>query len=305
MSMSPSHSNFKCTIDNDIKLKSQFFWDINDTNIQKFKNNFKNYDENTGYFLLDMMIYYNANHCREITNSAINELKRNIWLKALKNGNNFDDSNKIDEYIREYLSNSFIIPVSNVDESGKSSEMLEGYYKESSTNFVPISNYKSLSSLTEIIAINKPKSIIFVDDIIGTGNQFIEFFSKTKHFNIDATIEMCVNNNQNIDFYYTVFAADEIALKKLNKKYKNLKIIAVEIFSLKDRITNKNNEYWEIYDAYPDFMKDLKRIEKDFPRKCKYSLDLPILYVSGRAQNTSFEYFWNDYDNKWNVLKER
>lgn len=303
--MSQSNSKYIRTIENDIKLKSQFFWDINDTEIQKFKNNFKNYNDEIAYFLLDMMVYYNANHCREITNTAIYELKRNIWLKALKNGNNFNNSEEIDRYTHEYLSNSFIFPVSNIEESGKSAELLEGYYKESPIDFVPVNNYKSLSALTEIIAINKPKSIIFVDDIIGTGNQFCKFFSKTKHFNLDATIEMCVNNNKDIDFYYVVFASDEKALNDLNKKYKNLKIISVEVFSLEDRITNKNNEYWEIYNVYNDFMKDLKKIEKDFPRKCKYSLDLPILYVSGRAQNTSFEYFWNSYDNTWNVLKAR
>ena len=278
--MNEQIKNYKKTIEDNINLKSKFFWDINDTEIQKFKNNFRAYNEDIGHILLDMMLYYNANHCRELTSAAVQEIKRNIWLKALKNGNNFDNS----EFINEYI---------------------QSYYKEFSSTFIPHKNHKPLSSLLGVIAMQKPKCIIFVDDIIGTGKQFSEFFSKTKHFNTSGSIEDCVNANPEIDFYYVVFAADELNLSKLRAKYKNLKIIAVEIFNNEDRITNKNNEYWEIYDKYNMFMKGLKNLEKNFPRTCKYSLDLPILYVSGRAQNTSFEYFWNNYNESWNVLKVR
>lgn len=288
----------------DIDLKSQFFWDISDTDIQKFKNNFSKYSSNAGLYLLDMMIYYNSTHCNELTTSAIYELKRNIWLNAQHEKHIFKNSNEIKQYVDTYLSQSFVFPVSNKDESGTSSEMLEGYYR-SSSDFVPVNNYKSLNTLTEIIAAKKPKSIIFVDDIIGTGKQFSKFYSKYKHFYTDITIADCVENNPNIDFYYLVFAADKIAYSNLCKEFPALKIIAVELFEDNDQVTNKNNEYWEFYDAYDAFMRDIEKIGKDFPRECRFSLDLPILYVSGRAQNTSFEYFWNDYDSKWDILKVR
>ncbi len=293
-------------IKEDISLKSKFFWDINDTDIQKFKNNFTKYNKKLGLFLLDMMLYYNYCHCKELTMAAAKDLKRNIWLNALKKGNKLDNSAEIQNYIEKYLDESYIFPVSNIDESGKSAELIESYYKELSPSIVPKENYKALSVLLEIIAVNKPKSIIFVDDIIGTGKQFSKFYSKENHFSIKKTIEECVNNNPEIDFYYIVFAADEKNLNKLQIEYNNLNILSVELFTEENRITSKNNEYWEIYgEYYETFIKDLKMIEKDFPRLCKFSLDLPMIYVSGRAQNTSFEYFWNNYDGRWNALKAR
>lgn len=287
-----------------IDLKARYFWSFNSTKIELFLSNFRKENRLLGHYLLDILIYYSPTQCQELTDCAIKEIKRQLWLKAAVQGLCVKRSKEINDYLATTLKKTYVFPVSNTDESGVSSEMIEGIYRGSSIPFVGNENYKALSSLTDIISL-RPECILFVDDIIGTGNQFSTFIGKTHHFSLKKSIYEYIEANTDIKFYYVVYGALSKSLEELKTKYPLLEIISLELFDETDKITSIKNEYWEIHNDFEEFQRMLKQEEQIHPRKCSFCKDLPVLYGIGRAQNTSFEYYWKKYNDNYNPIMER
>ena len=112
--------------------------------------------------MLDLLIYYNETHIKELIKTAIRKIEREIWLNYQKNENRPLSTDEIIKYIKEYYTSTYVFPISKKNEITNSGTIVLNMYRNNSENFISNDNYKSLEEFYEIVA-RRPNCIIFVD----------------------------------------------------------------------------------------------------------------------------------------------
>lgn len=273
------------------------------TDVDRFLSNFDK-DDITGLSLLDMLIYYSAEQEANLIENLLLKLKHDLWIKGFL-GDRDATSEELLKNMDLISSRVCFVPVNDENDPASSCYSLSAFYKKSSSLHKSV-QFVEPRDIPLMMALKKD-IFVFFDDIVGTGNQFDEFWSKTKHFgDFDTTIDTISRLNKNICFYYLTLGGCVNSINELSKKYPNLTILVAESFSENCSVLNKTNEYW---DMNPQNMKEVMEFienkKSEFSVNSKFTRDLPVLFQHGRAPNTSLFLYWYGHEGAWKELYRR
>lgn len=287
-----------------IRFMTNSIWNgITMADVDRFLANFEK-DDITGLSLLDMLIYYSAEQEASLIESLLLKLSHNLWIRGFL-GDREAPSEDLLKNMNLISSRICFVPVNDENDPASSSYSLSSFYKKSpsihkSIHFVEPRDIPLMMALKKDI-------FVFYDDIVGTGNQFSDFWSKTKHFgNFDTTIADIAKMNENVSFYYLALGGCVDSVSELEKKYPHLTVLVAEYFDKNCSVLDKTNEYWELnpqnMEEVMEFIKS-KKIEFDY--NSHFTKDLPVLFQHGRAPNTSLFLYWKGHEGIWKELYQR
>ena len=286
-----------------IRFMTNYIWNgISFTDVEAFLTNFGD-NKMVGLVLLDMLIYYSCEQEQCIIENLLRLLNRDLWIGG-KVGQRNQSINKIKEELKTTYGKMCFVPVKDQDPSD-SAFSLSSMYKKSQCMPKNI-QFIEVEDIPLMISIQK-KIFVLYDDIIGTGKQFSDFWSVTRHFGRhDVTLKTISERNADIQFYYLVFGGFKESIDKLNGRFPNLKIIASEVFTSDYSVFNDLNEYWEINGDKKEMVLDfIRKKENELNSNSSFSLNLPILFQHSRASNTSLSLYWFEKQKKWKELYQR
>lgn len=287
-----------------IRFMANHIWDgISYSDVERFLNNFAD-NKTTGLALLDMLIYYSVEQESSIVENLLRLLARDLWKNSppdiLKG-----PSSKIFADLETMYQNMCFIPVKDDHDPSSSAFSLTSSYKKA------VSLPKSIEFIepadVPIMIAMKKKYLVFYDDIIGTGNQFREFWSDTKHFSgFNYTLQDISKQNPDTKIYYLVLGACEESKKELEREFPNITIIVSEVFSADYSVMSRENEYWEFNKDLMETIQEYISVkETELNINNKFSKYLPVLFQHTRAQNTALSLYWFEKENTWNALYRR
>lgn len=287
-----------------IRYMANNVWDgLKITNIEEFMNNFSDEDKVVGWVLLDMLIYYSSEQEELIISNLMRLLKRDFWLKMGMAEKDLSSS-EINLRLQDVYKKMCFVPIDESDPSA-SSFGLTAQFKKSKE--VPnIIKYIDLVDLPLMIAMNY-KYFIFYDDLIGTGNQFAEFWKKNI-FGKNKKIKLkdLAKENTDVTFYYLAFGGCQEGIEQLRENISNVRIIVSEYFSKSFDLFDEKNEYWELNPDKKDVVQNfVKKKEFELGSKSSFSKNLPVLFQHGRASNTALSLYWYNEANDWKELYKR
>jgi hypothetical protein len=120
----------------------------------------------------------------------------------------------------------------------------------------------SIKELVDKLKKNNYKAIVFVDDMIGSGTQVRETFTKKKDLDKDyyfSIKEVLYNINPELSIFISVAIAPERSIERLNQET-GFTVIAAE--KLTDRNEVVNEKFW-LQDMFPSAMEFLDQIEQE------------------------------------------
>lgn len=286
-----------------VRFMTNYIWDgINFSDVEAFLTNFGN-DKMVGLVLLDMLIYYSCEQEKFIIENLVRLLNRDLWISK-KVGERDQSIKKIKEGLKNIYSNMCFVPVEDHDPSD-SAFSLSAMYKKSecvprTIEFIEVENVPLMITM-------KKKYFVFYDDIVGTGKQFKDFWSVTKHFGrYNVTLKEISEKNPDVQFYYLVFGGYKKSIDMLEKQFSNLKIIVSEVFTSDYSIFDDANEYWEFNKGKKELVLEyINKKESELKSKNSFGLNLPILFQHSRASNTSLSLYWFEKQGKWKELYRR
>lgn len=285
-----------------IRYMTNNIWDgINTTDVDSFISNFDNDDSVVGWVLLDMLIYYSVEQEEKIIEYLVNSLFRDILIKngSLDLNNNSETLyNKIKEIKKEIC----FVPVDDSDYSASTFSLTTQFKKNEIIKNIEFIDLNDLP----IKILQSYKYIVFYDDVIGTGNQFVNFWNENRFGkNNQDSLRTLLECNKDINIYYLVLAGSEEGIKEISKNI-CISVIASEIFSESYSVLSNDNEYWELNpDKKDKVIKYIKRKENEFLYNSNFTKNLPLLFQRSRANNTALSLYWNDFDGKWIKLYSR
>ncbi len=286
-----------------VRFMINYIWNgINFTDVEAFLANFGD-NKTVGLALLDMLIYYSCEQENYIIENLIRLLNRDLWIEK-KTGQRNQSINKIKEGLKTIYSTMCFVPVKDHDPSD-SAFSLSSMYKKSKCMPKNI-EFIEVEDIPLMISIQK-KFFVFYDDIIGTGKQFSDFWSVTKHFGrYDVTLKTISEKNTDIQFYYLAFGGFKESIDKLEEQFPNLKIIVSEVFTSDYSVFDDSNEYWEFNEDKKEIVLEyIRNKENELKSNSPFSLNLPLLFQHSRASNTSLSLYWFEKQGKWKELYRR
>ncbi len=287
-----------------IRYMANSVWDgVSMTDIDEFMSNFKEKDKAVGWALLDMLIYYSSEQEESIISNLMRLLKRELWLRMGMAQNNLSSS-EINSKLHDAYKEMCFVPIDESDPSA-SSYSLTAKFKKSKE--VPSTiEYIDIADLPLMMAMNY-KYFVFYDDLIGTGNQFDEFWKKNI-FGKNKKIKLrdLAEKNSGVIFYYLAFGGCQEGVEKLKKNISNVGIIVSEYFPKNIDLFDEKNEYWELNPDKRDMVCNFVREkEHELGSRSRFSKNLPVLFQHGRASNTALSLYWYNKENDWKGLYKR
>ena len=263
---------------------------ISTLTLNQWLNNFVSEEEKLlSAFLLNSFIYRTDVQTNSLLKNAFNSvlpstLEKNVW-KVLEQ-ENFLGTLTLDYKTNEDIR---IVPViRNTDDPTKSGPLLARLYRRNininSKHF--IWNWQIKEAIEE-----GAKVIIFIDDMIGSGNQFSEF------------IEKCDINFESARFIYLPLLACKQGLIFLSEKIPDLEVSPVEVVDNDINFFGQHEIYSDLKDLYIKVEKD--KLNSRFLRKfsCGYeNLALTISYSHG-TPNATLPLYWYESDKFYPLVR--
>lgn len=207
------------------------------------------------------------NYCRSIGIENFETISE--WKNLIKNGN---------QLVR-------FTPVSISDGRVKSSSVVIRHFIEA--NDIPQRCVQQTENLERAIE-QGTQLIVFLDDFAGSGHQFNKFFKQKElaHF------------ENRVKFLYAPLAAHKTAIKRIESKYPNIKVLPVEML----------NEQHEFFNQCPDgffrgdqtnTVQDAKKHYEDY---CSKIFDNPKYLFGMSSQCLTYSFFLSCPNNNLKAL---
>lgn len=207
-------------------LIKQGIWDgIEELNLNRWLKNFTT-DESRylSACMLDALTYRSEKMChsmmRKILGETIPNYCRSIGIENFETLSEWKDLIKGGDQLVRFT------PVSISDGRVKSSSTVVRHFILA--NDIPQRCVQQTENLERAIR-NGTKLIVFLDDFAGSGHQFNRFINEKE-----------VSNFKNrVDFVYAPLAAHETAIKRIESKHPNIKVLPVEILGKQHEFFNE------------------------------------------------------------------
>lgn len=280
-----------------IKLR---YWDgVELSNLNNWLSNFKSDEEKyLSAGILLSLIYRNEKSISSFASNIIQIKIPNILFKS-----DIYKINSLDDWHDKLTKGDTTLPIrfSTIDDDtipGKSGDAL---YRSIQRKFFHKNLGIKCRNLDDTIN-NFPhvKAIFLLDDMLGTGEQFEEFVSTHK---LDT---------KRVQFYYFPLAGIESSTIRLNEKYKNIKIIPVEILTNAQSLFSSENNAFRT-NTPPPTEELLKQFYLDICRTRKIKTKMKVGYgdfaltylFKDSTPNNNIAMLWYDEKSVWTKLTGR
>jgi hypothetical protein len=266
--------------------------------LDNFKDTFGKY---IALKILIHSIYYSEKNVVSLLKHGIYEkiISQNIKEQLILNDNILIPRTETNALLKEILNKTVFIPLLDSSKPGESANQITRYLiqkmdiNSNQTAFIDNLDLKDLKQL---------KSIIFVDDCIGSGNQLEQFFDRS---NVKLKIDSAFQNN--IKVYYLILTGykNNIDIIQKSKNLEHIKIVACDELSDNDRIFNPKNIIWYDDEEFQKAVLYFKNLEKEYGIS-QYgwsNLDFSV-FIHNTVPDWSLPIFWME-NSDWTPLMKR
>jgi hypothetical protein len=249
-------------------------------------------------YLAQQMVYYNKKDFIALISRSYAESIKQIAYDLFQ-GLECQDDDSWEACIKNVRENTLICPFSP-DPSSSSGNMVIRLLRDIELISEWDTCWGPLEDLIEKANSKKYKAIIFVDDMIGSGVQALEFFVSPVDTRSGRIVIKRFLSDLDIKTYLSVAVSSSDSVKRI-ERITNLKISVAEL------LTNKNDvlkeEFWhkDIFD-YRDGMEFLRRIEQKYkvPRSSFKEGAWSLAFEHG-VPDVSLPFYW-DKNKSWTSL---
>ncbi len=264
-----------------------------------------NFEDTFGkYIALKILIhsiYYSEKNVVELLRHGIYEKIHSAEIKRqlVQDNNILIPRTETNSLLQDRIEGSAFVPLLDKSRPGESANQMTRYLIQK-VNISPNQTF-FIEDLTADVIL-KQKSIIFLDDCIGSGNQLDEFFGKP---HVQSKVNFAIDNG--IEVYYLIITGYNHNIQKVQQKdnLKNIKIIACDELNDFDRIFNVQNIIWqdkEEYDKANQYFIDLEN-NQGISQYGWSNLDFAV-FMHNTVPDWSLPIFWVD-NSDWTPLMTR
>lgn len=264
----------------------------------------KNFDalENGEYYackILNRIIAYSESDIVQMLQDGIYKIMhKEVILPLLKEKEFSVLESELDYSIQEALDKTLFAPLLAYGVPGESADSMMRFLTQ---KFKPsIKNKMFISKIPEDYPCN---TIILVDDCIGSGEQFSEFWETAEISNRKLLRDWC--KERNIHAYYLCLVAFDKSIDRLKGEYSDISIITIEEISEKHGIFNINNEVWDNEQELKMAKCEIQKLiqEKGINLKGHDELDFGVI-LHNSIPDWSLPILFKE-KNDWRLLVER
>lgn len=250
--------------------------------------------------ILNRLIYYSDKDVKKLIVDTINEIYNRQVVLPLQLAKGFSSMPSENEYeINEAIKHTLFIPLCLYEDAGASGphimRTIHNYYKPQVPSCTVTNILDSMCDSYD--------RIIIVDDFVGSGEQFREFWETAEIKDHTLLREWCVKHH--IQANYLALIGYEKTLKDLNEEYNDISIIFAEVLDETHRIFSSANHCWdtpEEQETVRDLLKD--ELSKYGIRLFGFNeLDFAVA-IHDTIPDWSLPLLYKN-NNGWNMLIER
>ena len=189
--------------------------------------------------LLNHLLYYSEKDIIKLIIDAINSIFYQDIVLPLQLSKNFSSLPSENEFaITEALKKTLFIPLSIWNDPGDSGphivRLIHNHYK-------PQVQMRRVTDINDTMC-GVFDRIIIVDDFVGSGQQFSDFWTEAEVTTGNLFRNWC--NSHNIPAYYLALIGYDKKLQELREKYKDITIRFAETLSDNHRVFSENSFCW-------------------------------------------------------------
>jgi hypothetical protein len=248
-------------------------------------------------YLAFQLLYYNNKDFLALISWAFSEAVRQIYL-ALEGFNLISDQEWKDIIIRT-KAKILICPFA-VDTPAASGNMITRLLRNQ--GLISEANICPIDRLDAELSYGRYKAVVFVDDIIGSGDQARDFFFNFNQIGAEKTNIRKILDKYDVMKYLAVAIASCDSLSTV-ELHTGLKIITAE--KLTDRNSTLNRDMWfsEDYDRGMEFLKELEN-KYDIPRVGHKDSSWAVAFEHG-VPDVSSPFYWYEPQNWVSIIPRR
>lgn len=255
-------------------------------------------------FLLDALVFYHSKHVPAIIYSFLDKLKSRVNQEEEKKIGRRLTETEIDMAWQQFKNECFICPVAGIEDAGTSAHQSVREWRNASGI-----DTGTIAQLNNAIVLKGKKHIIFVDDIIGTGNKMDKFLSNP-HFPNEETYGFSRVNNlmcchsDHVDFTVAVYALCEKGHIRLKDNYENLRFLYADYYTEQYDLLS---EACILYDAFENdkqgIIEYIRKKQNELNGDSPYALNIPVAFEHG-CPNNSLALYYKSNEHWANLLEE-
>ncbi len=209
--------------------------------LNRWIKNFAELEDGTYYAckILNCIIGYSENDIAQMLNEGICKIMHKEAILPFLVEKEFSIlESELDYFVENALNKTLFAPLLAFGAPGESADAMMRVLTQKVKP--PLKNRMFISDVPEDYICT---TLILVDDCIGSGEQFSEFWETAQIGNGKLLRKWC--EEKNIHVYYLCLVAYDKTLDKLRVKYRDITIISIEEISDKHGIFNINNGVWD------------------------------------------------------------
>lgn len=288
----------------------QWWMGIEKRTIENWIKNF-GANEDLAQFILDSVIFYNAQQLRAYTLFLINRLREQIYMDGVRsNGYGYCDDTTFYELWHKYLDMTKFLPAALKNDPASSAHKVLGYWRSG------LGDRENRLSTIDAMGDDYKNGIrrfVLVDDFSGSGRQM------TKVLEQEITIEgqkvklgHLPEIYEDVEIIVAVYVIHEKAKLLLEENYSSVRLLYVDLIDENLSYLNKDALLYEKLgdgkaEEYIVAMKkitdSLIRENEDLKELSAYVLNIPIVFEHGCPNNTLLLLF--AHATNWQQLFKR
>ena len=271
--------------------------------INRLNSWFRNFNdaEDGEYYackILNCIIGYSESDISRMLSEGIDRIMDKEAILPLLNQRQFSVlQSELEFAYRDKMKHTLFVPLMANGAPGESSNQMMRVLTQ---HFKPQIQQQFSSAIQE----DYPCDVmVIVDDCVGSGDQFAEFWENASISNGMLLREWC--SKQKIKVYYLCLVAYDNTVKSLGEKYTDVRIVAIEQLTEKHKVFNKRNAVWDNEEE----MNNAKRVVnelvtgKEIPVLGYKELGFAVI-IHNNIPDWSLPILYKA-KNGWNLLVER
>lgn len=223
-------------------------------NPKEWIKNFKKSEIPFALRLIDNMTYYSDEMSRALFKSAFHRL-----CKSILQNESCVHYNQASNSWQLFRNSAYVIPISGETPNPSDSGFRYARYARDLCR-IPEHNILTLKDAISIVQNGRPAKLIFVDDFLGSGEQFLKTW--TKKIDVGGTLRSLANtvgSNNQIEVYICTIISTEYAIKNIQTILKRAVISPAHIFTNYHSVLSDNSYIWreDMKTEGPQFIQDI------------------------------------------------
>lgn len=227
--------------------------------LNRWIRNFRSLENGTYYAckILNRIIGYSENDTIQMLIEGIDKIMHKEAVLPLLVEREFSVlESELEYYVKSALDKTLFVPLLVRDEPGESSMAMMRLLTQKVKP--PLKNRRFISNVPDDYPCN---TLIIVDDCIGSGEQFIEFWEEAQISGGKLLRAWC--KERDIHAYYLCLVAFDETIGKLRNDYEDITIVPIEEISPKHGIFHFENGVWDNVEELNIALKEIQELIYD------------------------------------------